>query len=172
MGAGDVDETEAMVPIIRAAGEGDKRSFFGGGMHTWKLLAEDTGGAFYLMEDAMAQGKSTPWHRHPDADETLYILEGEILINVDGQESRLAQGGMSFVPRGVPHAFVVVSDGARLLVIQTPGAGQAFYRGASVPATDDNAADVVDIARLQASAKENAGVEMLGPPPFATSVAG
>ena len=29
------------VPIIRAKGEGDKRTFFGGGIHTWKLTAED-----------------------------------------------------------------------------------------------------------------------------------
>ena len=30
------------VPIIRAAGEGDNRSFLGGGHHTWKLMEEDT----------------------------------------------------------------------------------------------------------------------------------
>jgi quercetin dioxygenase-like cupin family protein len=67
----------APAPIIRAAGEGDKRSFLGGGLHTWKLLAEDTGGAFFLFEDVMMQGKTTPLHRHPEADETIYVLEGE-----------------------------------------------------------------------------------------------
>src|SRR2546423_1843799 len=120
----------ALVPIIRAEGEGDKRSFFGGGLHTWKLMAEDTGGAFFLFEDVMSQGKTTPLHRHPDADETIYVLEGEIIVHVDGKESRVGAGGMSFVPRGVPHAQLVVSDGARMLALQTPGSGQAFYRGA------------------------------------------
>ena len=43
----------ALTPIIRAPGEGDKRSFLGGGLHTWKLLAEDTGGAFFMFEDAV-----------------------------------------------------------------------------------------------------------------------
>lgn len=156
----------APVPIIRAAGEGDKRSFFGGGIHTWKLLAEDTAGAFFLMEDVMAKGKTTPLHKHPEADEVTYVLEGEIVVNVDGVETHLAAGGVSYVPKGVPHAFLVVSDGARLLGLQTPGAGQAFYRGASEPATDDTA-DAVDISRVMASAQENGGVEMLGPPPFA-----
>ena len=155
----------ARAPIIRAAGEGDKQLFFGGGLHTWKLLAEDTDGAFFLFEDVMAQGKATPLHRHPDADEMAYVLEGEILVKVDGKETRVTAGGMSFVPRGVEHAFLVVSDGARLLSLQSPGAGQTFYRGASEPATDDRV-DAVDIARLQASAKENGGVEILGPPPF------
>ena len=156
----------AQVPIIRAAGEGDKQSFAGGGLHTWKLLNEETDGAFFLLEDTMAQGKTTPLHRHPEAAETTYVLDGEIVVKVDGKESRVSAGGMSFVPKGVPHAFLVVSDSARLLTFQTPGLGQAFYRGASDPATDDTT-DTVDIARVQASAKDNPrSVELLGPPPF------
>jgi quercetin dioxygenase-like cupin family protein len=154
------------VPIVRLAGEGDKRSFLGGGLHTWKLMTEDTGGAFFLFEDVMAKDKTTPLHRHPEADETVYVLEGEIVIKVDGQQTRVGAGGVTFTPKGVPHAFVVVSDSARLLTFQTPGIGQAFYRGASAPAIDDTA-DTVDIARIQASAKENPrSIELLGPPPF------
>jgi quercetin dioxygenase-like cupin family protein len=156
----------AQVPIIRAAGEGDKRSFLGGGHHTWKLMTEDTDGAFFMFEDLMAQGKCTPLHRHPEADETVYILEGEILVKVDGNETRVGAGGITFTPKGVPHAFIVVSDSARVLTLQTPGIGQAFYYGASEPATDDTS-ETVDMARLQASAKANPrGIEILGPPPF------
>jgi quercetin dioxygenase-like cupin family protein len=155
------------VPIIRAHGEGDKRAFLGGGLHTWKLMAEDTGGTFFLFEDVMSQGKTTPLHRHPEADELTFVLEGEIMVNVDGKESRLTAGAMSYVPRGVAHAFLVVSETARLLTLQTPATGQAFYRGASEAATDDRS-DTFDIARLRASAAENGGVELLGPPPFET----
>ena len=155
----------APVPIIRAAGEGDRRSFLGGGLHTWKLMTEDTNGAFFLFEDVMSQGKTTPLHRHPEADETIYVLKGQLIVSVDGEESRVGLGGISFVPRGVPHALLVVSERAQLLTLQTPGTGQAFYRGASEPTTGD-ASDAVDIARVQASAQENGGVELLGPPPF------
>jgi quercetin dioxygenase-like cupin family protein len=163
----------ARSPIILAAGEGDRQSFRGGGLHTWKLLAEDTGGAFFLMEDTMVRGKTTPLHRHPEADEMTYVLVGEIIVNVDGKETRVAAGGMSFVPKGVPHAFLVVSEKARMLSLHSPAASsQAFYRGASEPAIDD-AADTVDLARLQASAKDNPrGVELLGPPPFKRSADG
>ena len=156
----------AQVPIIRADGEGDKRSFLGGGLHTWKLMAQDTDGAFFLFEDVMTQGKTTPLHQHPEADETVYVLEGEILVNVDGKESRVGSGGVTFTPKGVPHAFLVISDQARLLTMQTPGIGQAFYRSASEPATDDTS-ETVDIARIQSSATENPrGIQLLGPPPF------
>ena len=158
----------ARAPIILAAGEGDKQSFLGGGLHTWKLLAEHTDGAFFLFEDVMARGKTTPLHRHPEADEMAYILEGEVIVSVAGKETRVGAGGMSFVPKGVPHAFIVVSETARLLSLHSPAAtSQAFYRGASESATDDTF-DTVDIARLQASAKANPrGIEILGPPPFA-----
>jgi len=163
----------AQIPIIWAAGEGEKQSFLGGGLHTWKLLAEDTGGAFFLLEDVMARGKTTPLHRHPDADEMTYILEGEVIVNVDGKETRVGAGGMSFVPKGVPHAFFVVSERARLLSLHSPATtSQAFYRGASEPTTDDTS-DTVDMARLQASAKANPrGIEILGPPPFQKVKAG
>ena len=157
----------AQVPIIRAAGEGDQRSFLGGGKHTWKLMTDDTDGAFFLFEDVMERGKCTPLHRHPEADETVYLIEGEILVNVDGKETRVGAGGVTFTPKGVPHAFLVLSETARVLTFQTPGIGQAFYRDASEPATDDTLMGTVDIARLQASAKANPrGVELLGPPPF------
>lgn len=155
------------VPIIRAAGEGDRRAFFGGGIHTWKLKAEDTGGDLFLFEDLLEAGKSTPLHLHPDADEALYVLDGEILMNIDGTESRLSTGAMSYVPRGVQHAFLVLSDTARVLDIQTPGAGDAFYLGASETATGSTS--TVDIARVQASARDNGGVDLLGPPPFAAT---
>src|SRR6266404_5615367 len=111
----------ARVPIIWAAGEGEKQSFLGGGLHTWKLQAEDTGGAFFLFEDVMVRGKTTPLHRHPEADEMTYILEGEVIVKVDGKETRVGAGGMSFVPKGVPHAFLVVSESARLLSLHSPG---------------------------------------------------
>jgi quercetin dioxygenase-like cupin family protein len=154
------------VPVIRQAGEGDRRSFLGGGLHTWKLLAEDTGGQLFLFEDQVSQGKCTPFHAHPEADELTYVLEGEILVQIDGTETVVGAGGLSFVPRGVAHAFFVRSQRARLLSLQTPGVGQGFYRDASDATTDDES-DLVDLHRLQASAREHpSGIEVLGPPPF------
>jgi quercetin dioxygenase-like cupin family protein len=162
-----------IAPIVRNAGEGDKRSFFGGGLHTWKVLAEETDGAFFLFEDTMVKDKTTPLHMHPEAHEMTYVIDGEIEIQVDGVRSRVRGGGMSFVPKGLAHAFIVVSAEARLITLQSPGAvGQAFYRGASVPAVDDTA-DTHDLAGLQATAAANPrGITILGPPPFVTAPTG
>ena len=161
-----------LTSIVRNAGEGDKQSFAGGGLHLWKLLAEETSGAFFLFEDTMVKDKTTPLHLHPEAHEITYVIDGEIEVQADDNRSRVRSGGMSFVPKGVAHAFIVVSSEARLITLQSPGdVGQAFYRGASDPAIDD-ADDHLDLARLQATAAANPrGITILGPPPFLTTTA-
>jgi quercetin dioxygenase-like cupin family protein len=159
-----------VAPIVRAAGEGERLWFYGGGVHTWKATGAETGGAFLLFEDVMARGKTTPLHTHPQVDETLYMLEGEILLHMDGEERRVESGGVAMAPRGVPHAFLVTSEIARILFLETPGSSEAFYRGASEPATSVlEAAAPVDFGRVRASAEQHGGIEILGPPPFETA---
>jgi quercetin dioxygenase-like cupin family protein len=154
-------------PVVRADAEGERRWFLGGGVHTWKVHAEETNGAFLLFEDRMEQGKVTPLHIHPDSDETMYILEGEILMHMDGHEHRVGAGGVTVAPRGLPHAFKVVSETARLLCLHTPGCSESFYRGASEPLEGDAASGPVDFDRIRTSGEENGGIVILGPPPFA-----
>ena len=157
--------TTTQAPIIRGTDEGEKRWFYGGALLTWKATSAETDGAFSLWEAAMVHGKVTPLHNHP-ADETMYMLEGEILMHMDGRETRVGAGGFVFAPRGVPHAFMVLSDLARMLTLHTPGSCEAFYHGASESAVDGGSGPV-DFDRIYASAATNGGIEILGPPPFA-----
>jgi quercetin dioxygenase-like cupin family protein len=155
--------------IVRARGQGEKRWFYGGGLQTWKATAEETNGAFLFFEDHMAQGKVTPVHIHPDADEVFYVLEGEIIVHVEGDvEHRIQQGDFALALRGVPHAFMATTE-TRLLCMQTPGTGQAFFRHASEPSTDDRIDGPMDFGRVQAAANDYGGVRLLGPPPFAAA---
>lgn len=156
--------------IVRASGEGERMWFLGGGLHTWKASAEETGNAMIVFEDVMEQGKVTPMHLHEEVDEAIYIIEGEILLVMDdGEEHVVGAGGFTFAPRGCAHAFQVTSKRARVLTIQTPGSGQAFYRDASTPATDD-ASGPVDFDRIRAVAAATGATTIVGPPPFATPV--
>jgi len=160
-------DTATVPPVVRADDDGERRWFFGGGHHTWKVRAAETNGAFFLFEDRMEQGKMTPLHTHPEADETMYMLEGEILMHIDGREHRVAAGGTVMAPRGLPHAFMVLSPVARMLCLHTPGSAEAFYWGASEPDSGDGAPKPVDLDRIRASAGQHGGIDLLGPPPFA-----
>jgi len=161
--------TDSPAPIIKGRSEGHQRWFYGGGVHTWKATVEDTNGAFLLFEDSMDRGKATPLHTHPDSDETMIVIDGEILVHMDGIDHRIQAGGLAVAPRRVPHAFLVLSPTARALFLHTPGSAscQSFYWGASEPISTDNPAPhTVDFAVIQASAKANGGIDILGPPPF------
>ena len=154
--------------IIRGEGEGERLWFAGGGVHIWKATAEETNGAFLLVEDRMTQGKTTPLHTHPNVDETLIVLEGEILVYADGREHRVGPHGVAVAPRGDAHAFMVTSESALILFLQTPGSGEAFYRDASEPSTDETDAQrPPDLDRIRAAAERHRdSIEILGPPPF------
>jgi quercetin dioxygenase-like cupin family protein len=160
-----MDTKKQATSFIRQAGEGERRWFYGGGVHTWLAKAEETGGAFLINQDVMERGKVTPMHIHPETDETLYILSGEILMNMDGVEQRVGAGGLTVALRGVPHAFKVLAEGTSVLCFQTPGNAQDFYMGASVP-MDAGDTGVIDFDRIQESGRINGGIVIVGPPPF------
>jgi quercetin dioxygenase-like cupin family protein len=152
---------------IRQAGEGERRWFAGGGIFTMKATPEQTNGSLCLFEDELVKGKVTPLHQHPTFEETIYMLEGEILVHVDGEEHRVGERGVVVFPRGVPHAFMCISETARILAIQTP-ALFSFYLDASEAITSPEDADrPPDFDRLRAAAERSDDIELLGPPPFA-----
>jgi quercetin dioxygenase-like cupin family protein len=154
--------------IVRGKGEGEKLWFYGGGVHTWKVTAQETDGSLTVFEDALVRGKVTPLHHHPDHDEVVYVIEGEILIHRDGGDRRVGPGSLIVTPRGVTHAFLVLSETARLLVLDTPGAvGEGFYRSASVPLDASGEAGPVDFGRIAEAAKATGATVIVGPPPFA-----
>ena len=153
--------------FVRAEGEGERLSFYGGGLITMKATGAETGGALLLFEDKMVRGKMTPLHIHQNEDETLYVLEGEILVHIDGTEHCVGPHGLAFVPRGVPHAFFVTSETARVLTLENPASAEAFYRAASRPATaDSDPAGPVDFGKVREAAERIGGMKVVGPPPF------
>jgi quercetin dioxygenase-like cupin family protein len=126
----------------------------------------DESGAFLLFEDRLDLGKVTPLHRHPEADETFYILEDEVLLHIDGEQRPLHAGGIAIIPRGIPHALVVTSELARMHCLQTPGSGEQFYRIASEPAVEGEPSSPIDFDRVREAATQTGAIELLGPPPF------
>jgi len=53
---------------------------------------------------ARINGQDIPWHAHPAEDELFYVLEGEMLMEVEGaQPFAMKTGDMYVVPRGRSH---------------------------------------------------------------------
>lgn len=160
--------TAIPVVIEKDAGEA---IWFGGGLFTFKVTTEETGGAFMLIDDIALRGKATPLHSHPGHDETFYVIDGELLLHIEGKEHAAGPGAIAAIPRGVPHAFLVTSESAHFITFVTPGDAnaEAFFRQAGEPApgrTPPPEGTPLPIERIVAAGKETGFMEMLGPPPF------
>lgn len=156
------------VPLVVEAEAGDF-IWFGAGLFTFKVTSEQSGGAYIVIEDEMSRGKTTPFHVHPGHDETTYLLEGEILYNLDGVERQASAGATISIPRGTPHALLVTSASAKLVAFVNPGNAEAFYRAAGEAAPGRIAppeGTPMDVQRIVAAGKSTGFMHVLGPPPF------
>jgi len=119
-----------------------------------------------LLESVIAPGFSPPMHVHHREDESFYILEGEVTMQCGAKRFRASAGAFVFLPRDVPHTFVVEGDRpARMLTLLTPGGGEGvFVEGGRQPDGDGlPPATPPDIEKLkQVSARF--GAEIVGPP--------
>jgi quercetin dioxygenase-like cupin family protein len=156
-----------IMPTV-AAQEVGESIWFGGGLVTFKVTSEQSGGALCLIEHAASQGKRTPLHLHPDHDEAVYVLEGELLFNIDGIEHTAGPGAVVWVPRGTPHAMLVTSEIARSVWTISPGGSmEAFFRQAGDVALSRTLPPAeIDIVRLSTVGEATGAMKTLGPPPF------
>jgi quercetin dioxygenase-like cupin family protein len=123
---------------------------------TERITAEDSGGAYYMMEELSPPGTGVPPHRHSREDEIVYVLAGTFEIFLDGQVSVVGPGTTLHLARGTRHGFrnVGTTDGRTLWVV-TPGAPtQAFLRTLST--FPDGPPDMDRLAALHATY----GIEM------------
>jgi mannose-6-phosphate isomerase-like protein (cupin superfamily) len=60
------------------------------------------------------------WHKHDDEDEFFYVVEGRLLIDLEGRTAELAPGQGFVVPRGVMHRPRAPE---RTVILMVEGAG-------------------------------------------------
>lgn len=98
--------------------EGDRHEF-GWGSITWLHSAAFSGsGELTLGEVVIRAGQSNPMHTHPNCEEVLYLIEGELLHTCGDEEvSRLTPGSSICIPRGAAHNARCTSEcDARMIV--------------------------------------------------------
>ena len=123
------------------------------------MAGHHTAGEFALFESSGSRGHNAPKHRHLHASETFIVLEGEILIEVDGAQTTARAGDVAVLPRGLPHTFVIVSETARYMTLHTPAGFEAFVREVSELAHTGAAPDRAALVELASGH----GIEILGP---------
>jgi quercetin dioxygenase-like cupin family protein len=125
-----------------------------------KATGEGTDGKFTLLEAAEPPGFGPPLHIHHGIAEAFYVLEGEYLIFLDGEEFRCPAGSFIFIPAEIRHGFRVANTASRKLNLYLPAAMEGYFEELSDALTKDEA----DPERLSAIAARHS-MEVIGPVP-------
>lgn len=158
-------ETQRVV----APTSGDHR-FFLNHLATVKVGAGESSSGMSAVEFTAPRGFGPPLHLHQEEDEIMYVLDGEIRLDVGESSSVATAGTVVSLPHGVPHVFQVISPSARFLTVtagrtRTPSFDQ-FVQALGTP-TDPTALPApteIDPGHVARVCAEH-GIEVLGPPP-------
>jgi quercetin dioxygenase-like cupin family protein len=97
---------------------------------TFLISAEESGGSFSLteFEAAPPPAPAAPLHIHHDANETIYVLNGEFQVAFGDQVTPVHPGASIFVPKGNPHTIANIgASRGRILVFLTPPGFEGYW---------------------------------------------
>ncbi|ARP85178.1 cupin domain-containing protein [Bordetella genomosp. 9] len=82
----------------------------GGGARTIPLVTAGAGAtAFINGITEFAPGTAIPFHSH-NCEESVMLLEGDAMLDIDGESHRLKPMDTTWIPPNVPHRFRNLSD--------------------------------------------------------------
>jgi mannose-6-phosphate isomerase-like protein (cupin superfamily) len=124
-----------------------------------KADAGNTDGVVSVLEATEPPGFGPPIHVHHDAAEAFYVLEGEYIMHLDGEELRCPGGSFIFIPLGVPHGFRVGDVPSRKLNFYFPASMTGYFDdlAAALGRADVTEEELAKVAQAHA-------MEIVGPP--------
>jgi quercetin dioxygenase-like cupin family protein len=113
-----------------------------------KADAGSTRGVVSVLEATEPPGFGPPVHVHDDAAEAFYVIDGEYVMSLNGDDHRCAAGSFVFIPAGVPHGFRVGDAPSRKLNFYFPAAMTGYFDDLAVALarSDVTEAELAEIA--------------------------
>src|SRR5437867_7644941 len=91
-----------------------------------KVSGKDTGGAMCVLE---VNNSGWPRHVNPDQDEWIYVVDGEVELEVGKKRFHLCARESTFIPGNVEHVWTAVSAPAQILnAYQPAGKIEEFFQ--------------------------------------------
>ena len=99
------------------------------GVQGWLSRPSETGAKqLVVIEVDLMPGLGHNFHKHPDQEEVIYVVDGQIEQWLDKNSQMLTNGDSVFIGADVVHASFNVSDKpAKLLAILGPCMGEGGY---------------------------------------------
>ena len=90
-----------------------------------KVSGKDTGGAMCVLE----LNGGWPRHINPEQDEWIYVVEGEVELEIGKKRFHLGARESMFIPRNVEHVWTAVTAPAQILnTYQPAGKVEEFFQ--------------------------------------------
>ena len=155
--------------LMRTTGSSGELFWFKGTLVNVRLSWNAGEDRVSVVEHYMPYGESPPLHIHRNEDEVFHILEGSMLIHIDGRESVANAGETVLAPKGIPHSFRVESrEGARCLTITSGGDFENMIREMGKPALNADLPPQVELTPAMITALTDAcarnGIDIIGVP--------
>lgn len=126
-----------------------------------KVSAADSDGllSFFHLDAPPMSGP--PRHVHSREDELFYVLEGDLVFELDGEQHTVSTGGTVYLRRGIVHAYQNFTERpARLLIATTPGEFSSFFEEMSAMTPVGGMPEMEPLLALHA----RYGITIVGPP--------
>jgi quercetin dioxygenase-like cupin family protein len=141
-----------------------KLEWLDGGTLSILLDGKATDGQLMIGRFDVSEGEAPPYHVHTREDEVFMLIKGTALVWVGDEETELAEGGIVFLPKNIPHAYRITSKKADLLMINTPAGIEGMFRYAGRDMATPRPDGFEISTERTAEASEKFGNTILGPP--------
>jgi mannose-6-phosphate isomerase-like protein (cupin superfamily) len=135
-------------PVALRPGEGPA-VWVAGVRHVTKVSADQTGGAFAVVEAVVPPWAGPPPHVHAHEAEAFIVLDGTFELLVEDRTVVLEAGGFAYVPAGTVHTFLNVGEAdGRLLAVISPGGFEGYFDAVGTPVVEGEGAPAFDEAAV------------------------
>ena len=135
-----------------------------GGTLAILLDGKATNGQLMIGRFDVSEGEAPPYHKHTREDEVFMLIKGTALVWCDDQEMELSEGGIIYLPKGIPHGYRITSRKADLLMINTPAGIEGMFRYAGRDKSEPRPDGFEIPTERFAEAAQQFGNVILGPP--------
>ncbi len=125
--AAAAEPAAARVPLAVSPAQSPGQAYDAGSLRVL-VPSSMTDGDYSVLELTESGGYRTPPHLHPNMDESFYVLEGTLTLEMAGITHRLPAGSFVHIPRGTAHSQGSADDQpVKLLATFSPGGFDRFF---------------------------------------------
>lgn len=144
--------------ILAKAGQGQSPK---GSPHLFKATAADTAGRLDFITGAFSPLTGPPLHLHREQEDSLYILDGILTVQVGDAVFDIGPGDFLSVPPGMAHTFDNLhNEGKTVWVVNVMAPGGHFDMFAEMAEVEPGPTQAEAVRRVG----EHHGTVFLGPP--------